>query len=66
MTWSRAIEQEMPDQSQGSESRLFQFDNTRNGSSYIASLKAVRALTVSNPQLQLEEVYTQEDLQMKQ
>lgn len=56
----------MPDQSQGSESRLFQFDNTRNGSSYIASLKAVRALTVSNPQLQLEEVYTQEDLQMKQ
>lgn len=45
MTWSRAIEQETPRQSQGSESMVFQFDNTRNGSSYIASLKAVRALT---------------------
>lgn len=43
MTWSWAIEQKTPAQPQGSESKPFQFDKTRRGSSYIASLKVLRA-----------------------
>ena len=43
ITWSWAIEQEMPGQSQGSESRASQFVKTRSGSSYIALLNVARA-----------------------
>jgi hypothetical protein len=44
-TWSRAEEQEMPDQPQGSASKAFQLDKTICGSSYIASLNVVSAQT---------------------
>lgn len=47
-TWSRVGEHLMPDQKQGSESRLFQLEKTCNGSSNTPNLKAVRADTEQN------------------
>jgi hypothetical protein len=55
ITWSRCSVQEMPFQSQGSGSKALHVDKTRCGSSYIASLKVVRAPTVQNPEFPVRE-----------
>lgn len=48
ITWSRASEHVMPDQSQGSESTVFQVDRTVSGSSYMPSFKVLRAETAKS------------------
>lgn len=45
----------MPGHSQGSASKAFQLDKANCGSSYIASLKLVRAIAVQNPEFQVRE-----------
>lgn len=55
ITWSRAPLHEMPDHSQGSGSKAFQLDKTSSGSSYIPSLKVVRASTVQNTEFPVRE-----------
>ena len=48
-TWSSATEQKTPDHWQGVGSKPFQLAKTRYGSSYMASLNAVRANTGTEP-----------------